>query len=356
MGEGYRSTRAEIIPANDVNVTASANTIPIVSPVGGHGSNVNNELFAKYVGITASFNGNSSPLIATNDFRTVGILKDPLYANVSVVLDPASVVGSFNRGENVLRYKSIQISSNVSVFANSLVVGTDTKFIDSLRTNNRMIMTDGVTNLFANVVSIINDTSFTIDKTPAADSFNQSLYYTESEYFAEVANYEIGRITLTNTVPTGWDVSQLIVGETSGCTARVANSEVNIFINDRAADEFNAFNQLTTLVGSFNTVTPFQVDERVVQGTGPEAPSAIVHSFTDNIGSSDDRLIISTVSNTLQPDAVVVGATSNAYFTIRDKYNGDLVPDSGEILYLENTNPISRNPRQTENIRLILEF
>ena len=356
MGAGYRNTRAEILPANDVNVTASASVIPIVSPIGGHGFNVNNELFAKYVGITASFGGDSSPLIATNSFRTVGILKDPLYANVSVVLDPGSVVGSFVAGERVLRYRSISLGGNVSVYANSLVVGINTEFNDSLRTNDRIIASDGTTNLFANVVSVIDDTSFIIDNAPAADIFDQTLYYTESEYFATVTNYNVGRVTLTDTVPVGGGVSQLIIGETSFCTARVANSGINVLINDRAADEFNAFNQLTTLVGSFDTIARFEANERVTQGTGPEAPSAIVHSFTDIVGSSNDELIVSTVSNTLQVDNVVIGATSNAYFTIRDKYNGDLVPDSGEILYIENTSPISRDPRQTENIRLILEF
>jgi hypothetical protein len=356
IGEGYRKTRAEIIPASDVNVTASANLTPIVSPIGGHGSNVNNELFAKYVGITASFSGDSEPLVATSDFRTVGILKDPLYANVSISLDTASVIGSFVDGENVLRYRPIQLSSNVSVYANSLVVGTNTEFVDSLRTNDRVIVTDGLTNLFANVLSIISNTSFIIDKTPTTDSFNQTLYYTQSEYFAQVTSYNVGRVTLTNTIPVGLDVSQFIVGETSSCTARVANSEVNVSINSRAADEFNAFNQLTTLVGSLDTINSFVVNESVARGTGPEAPSAIIHSFTDNIGSTNDRLIVSTVSDTLQTGDTVIGATSNAYFTIRDKYDGDLVPDSGEILYLENTSPITRNPQQTENIRLILEF
>jgi hypothetical protein len=55
-------------------------------------------------------------------------------------------------------------------------------------------------------------------------------------------------------------------------------------------------------------------------------------------------------------NGVVVGMTSNAVLTVLDKYNGDIVRDSGEILYLENTNPIVRSPRQTENIRIILEF
>jgi hypothetical protein len=356
VGEGYRNSRAEIIAAADVNVTANATLTPIVSPIGGHGFNVYNELFAKYVGIAASFSGNTSPLVATNDFHTVGILKDPLYANVSVDLDPASIVGSFNNGENLFRYRSIQLSSNVSVYANSLVVGTNTEFVDSLRTNDRVILTNGLTNLFANVSSIINDTSFIIDKTPSANSFNQMLYYIESEYFAQVDNYQPGTVTLTNTVPAAGDLSMLVIGEISGCTARVANSEINVRISGRAADEFNAFNQLTTLVGDYNSIARFEDDEIVVEGTGPEAPSAIVHSSIDNIGSEDDRLVVSTVSRTLQANATVIGATSNARFTIRDKYNGDLVPDSGEILYLENTMPITRNPRQTENIRLILEF
>ena len=362
-GQDYRLVTADIRPANVVGATASAVIKPIISPAGGHGSNDNNELFAKYVGITGTFVGNSIPLTSANDFRTVGVLKSPLFANVSVLVDSESVVGSFIAGEPVVRYKPIQISSNVELFANSLVVGIGTNFVDSLRTDDQVIITDGLTNVYANVLFVNSNTELVIDKIDNAladlgedaSRTNCSLFYVQGDAFATVTDYSVGSLTLTDTNPTGWGVSSFIVGANSFSTARVSNTQPNVFIGDRPADEFNAFNQLTTLKGAMTSTARFVQDETVRLGTSNNAPSAIVHSFRDNPGVANDVLYVSTVSNGVR-EGSIIGVTSNASFTVSHKYPGDIVRDSGEILYLENTNPIARNPRQTENIRIILEF
>jgi hypothetical protein len=38
------------------------------------------------------------------------------------------------------------------------------------------------------------------------------------------------------------------------------------------------------------------------------------------------------------------------------KYKGDFVKDSGEVLYYENLNPITRKDNKSEIIKIILEF
>ena len=364
-GRNYRLVTADIRPANVVAITASAVIKPIISPAGGHGSNDNNELFAKFIGITAAFTGNSIPLTSTNDFRTVGVLKSPLFANVSVLVDSGSVVGSFIAGEPVIRYRPVRISSNVQLFANSLVVGGNTaNFIDSLRTDDQVIITNGVTNVYANVLFVNSNTRLVIDKidNALADSgagasrTNCSLFYIQGDTFGTVTDYSVGKLTLTDTNPTGLGVSSFIVGANSFSTARVSNTQPNVFIGDRQADEFNAFNQLTTLKGTMTSTTPFVQDEPVRLGNSNNVLSAMIHSFQDQPGIANDFLYVSTVSNAVQKEGIIVGVTSNATFTVSDKYSGDIVRDSGEILYLENTNPIARNPTQTENIRIILEF
>ena len=355
-GENYRITTADIRSANIVAVTTTASITPIISPPGGHGSNINNELRARYVGIASSFTGNTAPLNAENDFRTVGILRDPQFANVSILVDTSSVVGSFVSGESVLRYKPILISNNVELFANSLIVGTGTAFVDSLRVNDRLIITNGLTNVYANIESISSETALIIDKeNPVLVAANCSLYYIEGVPFATVLDYDVGRVYMTDVNPSDLNVSSFILGETSAATARISNTMPNVFIGSRAADEFNSFSQLTTLVGAINSTIGFIEDETIVQEQGDTTATAIVHSFRNNAGVANDFLYITTVSNNMS-NGVVVGMTSNAVLTVLDKYNGDIVRDSGEILYLENTNPIVRSPRQTENIRIILEF
>ena len=359
-GANYRLATAKIKTANIVSVTSSAFVTPVISPPGGHGSNINNELFGRYVGISSSFIGNNAPLTANNDYRTVGLLKDPQFANVNVILDAGSITGSFITNEVVYRYRPARLFGDVSISANSLVTGTNTTFIDTFRTNDRVIITNGISNIFANVQVITSETLLTIDKDPAFTGSNCAIYLIEPVRFGKVTDYNSISISLTDVDPIGLEISSYLLGEVSSCTARVSNTQPYITVNGRDADEFGAFNQLTTFVGAFTSSAEFIEDEVVIQDTDDldTSPTARVHSFSDNPGSANDYLYVTNVSNVfdLNGVAVVRGLTSNAYFNARYKYNGEIVPDSGEILYLENFNPIARNFRQTETVKLILEF
>ncbi len=359
-GTGYRLATAKIKTANIVSVTSSAIVVPVISPPGGHGSNINNELFGRFVGISSSFIGNNAPLTANNDYRTVGVLKNPQFANVNIIIDESSVTGSFITNEIVYRYKPVRLFGNVSISANSLITGTDTTFIDTFRTNDRVVITNGISNIFANVQSIASDTLLTIDKDPVFTGSNCALYLIEPVRFGKVTDYNSINISLTDVDPIGLEKSSYLLGEVSYCTARVSNTQPYITVNGRDADEFSAFNQLTTFVGAFASAAEFIEDEAVIQDTDDidTSPTAMVHSFRDNPGSANDYLYVTNVSNVfdLNSGAIVRGLSSNAYFNARYKYNGEIVPDSGEILYLENLKPITRDFKQTETVKLILEF
>lgn len=362
-GAGYRLASAKIKSPPTVIPLANAVVTPILSPPGGHGANFNNELFAHYVGLTTSFVGDSEPLSANNDYRTVGLLKNPLYANVSITLDTPITRGTFLKGENVYRYKPVRVFGNVAITANTLVIGSNTSFLDSFRSNDRVIITNGVTNLVANVESITSDTEMVIDKLPAFEDANCSIFSVQADHFGVVADFNPYALTLTDVNPVGSTISSFMFGDTSYATTKVANTQPYMTINGRDADEFNAFNQLTLFVGAFNTDMPMVEDEAVVQELGDEDtnPTAIIHSFRDNPGSANDYLYVTNITNNFQTtaddgDGLMRGLQSNAYFTARHKYDGEIISDSGEILYLENVSPIARNYKQTETIKLILEF
>ena len=98
-GSGYTFANVTIT-GNTSGVTNAAIATPVLGPKGGHGSNPEYELNARYVGISTSFANNESNTIpVANDYRMTGLLKDPLYANV--VLTVGSVSGSFAVGETV---------------------------------------------------------------------------------------------------------------------------------------------------------------------------------------------------------------------------------------------------------------
>ena len=93
--------------------TSSANVKVIISPKGGHGSNAAAELGSRYVGISAEFNSTLSggKVVDDNDFRVVGIIKDPLFANV--VLEISSGTGTFSDGEIVYQSQGSPIAGIV---------------------------------------------------------------------------------------------------------------------------------------------------------------------------------------------------------------------------------------------------
>ena len=97
-------------------ITANTATAKImISPKGGHGSNAAAELGAHYVGVSTVFDSTVSgdKVVNENDFRVVGILKDPLFANV--VLDISSSTGTFTDGEVIYQAQGSPIASIVVI-------------------------------------------------------------------------------------------------------------------------------------------------------------------------------------------------------------------------------------------------
>ena len=117
-GSGY--TYADIkISSNGVSIT-DANLSPIISPPGGHGSNVINETIANKVGLSISFaNTESNTIPTTNDFRKIGLIKNPLFANTELTLS-TSVASSFTDGETIQTYTSQAANTLLETFTYTL--------------------------------------------------------------------------------------------------------------------------------------------------------------------------------------------------------------------------------------------
>jgi hypothetical protein len=97
----------------------------------------------------------------------------------------------------------------------------------------------------------------------------------------------------------------------------------------------------------------FTADEAIYQTTANNR-SAKFHS-SNNI-SGTDYLYVTNQFGVFDLGSTLVGATSNAVFTITNKYNGDVYPQSGEIVYLQNGSAISRSNTQTEKIKIVIEY
>lgn len=364
-GSGYRKATALIIPDPVVGVVSNSSLRAIMSPPGGHGSNAHNELGANFASVSVKFVENEGPLSAENDYRTVGLIKNPLFANVNIKIDPALSIGAFAVGEEIFQYSPVPLTGTVEVFSNSTVTGTNTFFDTSLSVGDPIVITNGSVNIYANVLSIASNTSIQLNTNSSfSDTGCTIIYARDTASIGKMTANSAGEIFVTDLNPHRLTGRVDLVGSQSSTTSEVdqgAAASERITINGRNADNYKYFTQLTRFVGNLTTGTFFE-DETVTQDSAVihAQPSAKFHSFVEN--GTTDEFFVTNVENVFQTEAsedsdgVITGSNSAAQFVVTAKFNGDLVPDSGEIVYLENLSPISRANTQTETIKLILKF
>ena len=469
-GESYSGKTSDTIPVtinssfidlpasikNSANFT-EATLQPIVSPPGGHGSDPRAELAAKRVCISTKFtNSEGGTVPVENDFRQVGILKNPLFTNVDIILRSANTIGgNFNIGETVYQFKQFKLHGNVSVATTSTTIkktdqgrisstvsitnggiGYDSS-VDTITANNTGTGGTGLAVTFANngsgtitAVTVTNQgnnyvtlpaleiststgsngqvaVAFANPQTPTfKDNFTVGDYVLvtkgSNNYLTTISNipydYQItassnstftadnceisalvlqasgkvtsvsaGQITLSNVAGVFSEESK-IIGLTSGVTSVIettANAgQASIQVNDKAAGSFNTGVQLTRLVGTFPSGgTNFISDEAIQQESliTYAMPRGAFHSINIAAGIDNDDMYISNKFGiyNLDPEGVrnIVGVTSGATLeNLTNKYPGDFVVGSGQVLYIENLDPIVRSGNKSEIIKIILEF
>jgi len=300
-GNSYTYATAQVIGNTGIVVGANtdqannANVTVIIGPKGGHGSDPINELYSDTVGLSVDFaNSEGGNIPANNDFRQIGIIKDPLFSNVIITI------------------------------ANTLT-------------------TDNATG---------SGTSFQDEEV---------VTQTTSGAFGVVTSREAGIIHLSNvygqfvTTSEG-NTTHRIVGGTSNTSTTVASFKTS----DKATSNFTTFDQRFRLTGFAQTTTDaaFSIDEPVIQVS--TNATGVVHSINTSSGSV--LTITNKKGNWLPKDTATDtdysfdGTESGAAGTFADTAGPDIVPNTGEVIYLENVSPITRSDDQTERIKLMIEF
>lgn len=359
-GSGYRQATAVIIPHPSVDVQSNASLRCIISPPGGHGSSPEYELGADQVGISVKFIEGETPLTIENDYRVVGVIENPLFANVIIQL--TNTVGNFAAGEQVYQYTSAQLAGTVEVSSDSATVtGVNTFFDGALKAGDRVLITDGADNIFTTIASVSSNTEITLDKVSPFSAVSCTISTVNVVPYGIVTNAGVPEeLSLTNVTAVGLTDSLKLVGEETSCTAEIDNTaEIPVSVNGRSADNYQKFNQLSRFVGT--TAGTFIEDELVTQSSAVvySQPQAYFHSLIDNPSGPNDVMYVSNVKNTFRTisgNNVITGSESQSQFTVVAKYDGDLVLESGEVLYTEHLSPISRANNQSETIKLVLEF
>ena len=171
IGSGY--TRATVSFASGA-ATATA----IISPKGGHGANAVEELSGKYVMVNSRLDGSESNTISTaNEFRQVGLVRDPLLFGTSTRATASSVRQTF-------RY-TVANTGNYTL-DEVVTSGSNTAFVVEWdATNSYLYTTKPLNQNFANGASIVGATSgtsrtITAISTPTLDPYSGDILYVEN--------------------------------------------------------------------------------------------------------------------------------------------------------------------------------
>lgn len=350
-GSGYRQAHARVMFDESVNVSDEAILRPIISPINGHGSDPTKELLAHKICISVSVaNTESNTIVAQNDFRNISIIKNPLFNDIE--LNYIETTNIFNIGETVYQYRPIQILGTVDANSSSYFVsGNSTFFSDSLVNGDKILIQNSSANFFTTVNNVISNTSITINDIPPGNiSGNISLSIITSS--GKVKSYSSNSIVITN-VSNNFVVDSLVIGSESYSNIKISS----IKNNSRNDNSLRTFQQTTRFIGEKTSLENFQDDELVYQegNYSDESlrPSGRLFHYDDGI---TDTLYITNEKNNFSSNALIVGSSSNSVFVSTNKYNGDLIKDSGENLYINNVDAVTRSDSTSEIVKIVITF
>jgi hypothetical protein len=346
--------------AGEIAEVESANVRPIIPPPGGHGANSAVELGGRTLAIHAEFNeseGNTIP--AENTFGQFGIVRDPLFSNVEITIVKQSdglsgSDGQFVSDEPVFQFKKKRLFGEFTVTANSAnVISTDDLYLqDELSVGDFVYLTNDTNatfNYFTTVENVINNNAIQLANTPNWTASNTTLYYATPSANAVINQVLTNDNLFLRECDNKFVSNRLIVGSLSQAVANVQTINVNNRLPVGGVYDFNAFNQTTVIDGSISNASALIKDELLFQEIS--GASGFVHSVSGN------RVFVTRVTGEFDTGEPIIADTSGVTIASNfAKYNGELDPTSGNINYLQNDIPVTREGNRSEEIRVILEF
>jgi hypothetical protein len=346
-GEGYTYASA-VITGNTGGVSNSATLNVVIPPPGGHGSHTVDELGSRYLGVSVTFANNESGFISTeNDFGQIALIKDPLFKNVHLTLD--TELGTFVSGETVYQVDYAVLTGTVtSNSSNTLITGTDTEFTGFIKAGDNVIVFDTINSLqFIRTVSAVTNSTSMVLSSNSGLSIDTGGKIAVSRVLCQgiKSGNSSPYISLSNAEPK-FAVNKKIIGASSGAMANVTA----INVNEKAYNSWNTFDGRTRI--SYSTVSGnFDEDDLVYQNS-TSLSNAYYHSANSTyIFLTSDRGPINA-----DPSTPLLNEGGSSYTLGSIKYNPDIVKGSGDLLYIENIEPVTRSNSQSETIRLVLKF
>ena len=347
--------------------STSAQARAIISPPGGHGSNVINELYANKVGIGMSFANTESDTISTeNDFRKISILKDPLFANVELTL-ASSVSASFTAGETVLQANTGATGVVTNRDGTTLRLSNVRGFFES--GNSTVNFVTGQTSSFEASVDSVDKSVETFDQ---RQIYQVEMLYTGptgSGFIEDELVIQQGLSTLSSDIITltisndayVYSEGEVITQANTGATGVVSARYDSVITLTNVANNFATGNSSVNFItgGTSNTVSEVLSIDNTFQA------NAIGYIHSLNSGSTSTVIGLTNVKGffSISDDVsgtinTFIGQTSKAEAKLTGRaYDRNYIVDgSGEFLYTENFTPVERDDAQTEKVKLVIEF
>ena len=337
-----------------------SNTATIVNAGVGYNSAANNQLTfndsgTNGTGATGTFTSNAS----------TGVIESVTISNTGSGYTSAPIVGFAVPGGG----------SNGSITV-ALANPDAPSYIDAFSVGDYVLVTDGSNNYISTVANVPQDYSITTANTSSSFTANNCEISAIVVQASGIVTFSgPSQIELSNVAGVFTSGSRIIgVGGMSGDTVipvsgTTATITGTIEINDRVGSSFNYSRQLTQLIGSVSPGSvPFLEDEEIQQESliAYAQPRGRFHHLDVYNGSNNElsginRMWISNKSGIFNLDQngvrQIAGSVSSAELSpLLNKYNGDFVVGSGEVLYLENLDPIARDNNKSEIIKIVLEF
>lgn len=346
ISRGNNYTFADLaVVGNTGGVSNSATLRAIIPPKGGHGSDVYEECQATSIGISIQFSNNENGSIPiNNDIRQIGVIRDPMWANV--VFNIANVRGVFQTGDTVLNFSPEHFAGKVTFSENgNTVFGTETSFSAGLAANDYIFISNGTSSALRRIVSITSNSELQVDR---AFSYTMSapadFYKAYVVATGVITNSSANSIQLTNVTgapnPLYW-----VSGVGSDAYANISSFAVN----GRTAPggyPFFSFDQRWRYNVQV-TAGEFTEDEQVFT-SNMATQNAYIHQTNSTYLALTNKY--GDIGNT------ITGNTSGAQANVVSYVIPDLVPMSGKVLYIENTDPFTRANNQSETFKIVLDF
>jgi hypothetical protein len=180
------------------------------------------------------------------------------------------------------------------------------------------------------------------------------------ELFGTLISNSYGIINISNVSPISLLSTTKLYGEESYATTELDSAVAQPLLIrplGRPANNFYTFSHLQLFTGTLDTGV-FTEDEVVTQTSAITyaQPTARYHSGNATYMYVTNANNIFQTNTSPDSDGIITGSTSEAQFTVTNKYPGELVFDSGKVMYVENLSEITRTTTQTESVKLILQF